>query len=100
MSKPAEYRYDVAFSFLKDDEPVARRIDEALAALTLKRFIYSDMQKEIAARDGVDVFSSTFRRESRVAGVLHRKGGGATKWTAIEPSALKAPGLADMNFDS
>lgn len=100
MSKPAEYVYDVAFSFLAADEPVARKIDEALESLTLKRFLYTDRQKELVGKDGVEEFSRTFRRDSRVAVVLHRKGWGGTKWTAIEASAIRSRALDDMNFDS
>lgn len=100
MTKSDEYVYDVAFSFLAADEAVARKIDETLESLTLKRFLYADRQKELAGKDGVDIFSRTFRRESRVAVVLHRKGWGATKWTAIEASAIKSRALEDMNFDS
>jgi hypothetical protein len=100
LTKLDDFAYDVAFSFLARDEPEARKTDDALEALTLKRFFYSDRQKEVAAKDGVEVFSSTFRRLSRVVVVFHREGWGATRWTAIEAAAIKARGLEDMNFDS
>jgi hypothetical protein len=100
VTKPTEYKYDVAFSFLGADEPEARKTDDALEALTLKRFLYSDRQKEIAAKDGVDVFSTTFRRESRVVVVFHRKGWGATNWTYIEANAIKSRALEDRDLDS
>jgi hypothetical protein len=81
-------QYDVAISFLADDEPTARALSERLAG-QVSTFVYSERQKDLAGRDGVEKFSAVFRREARLVVVLYRDGWGSTKWTRIEETAIK-----------
>jgi hypothetical protein len=88
MSGP--YKYDLAISFLADDEglalEIADRISERLAADV---FVYSNRQDELVGRDGLETFSGVFGTQSRVAAVLHREGWGHTLWTRVEETAIK-----------
>jgi hypothetical protein len=89
-----DFKYDVAFSCLAQDEPVARAINDLLA-IRLSTFLYSEQQKEIVAKDGIDVFSRVFTCEARIVVVLYRKGWGDTKWTRVEETAIKGRVLDD-----
>ncbi len=90
----AGFDYDVAFSFLQEDEGAVREIADALEG-RLKTFIYSDHQKELVAKEGIEAFSNVFGRQSRIVVVLYRPGWGDTKWTRIEETAIKNRGLDD-----
>jgi hypothetical protein len=65
-----ERKYDVAFSFLTADLPLAVRLEEALQPL--RSFVYAERQADIITRDGMDVFSAAFGMESRLNAVLYR----------------------------
>jgi hypothetical protein len=80
--------YDVAFSFLAEDEPTARALSEKLAG-RISTFVFSERQRDVAGKDGVEEFSAVFRRRSRLVVVLYRQGWGTTKWTRIEETAIK-----------
>jgi len=80
--------YDVAFSFLAEDEPTVHALSEKLVG-RVSTFVYSERQKELAGKDGVDEFSAVFRRRSRLVVVLYRQGWGTTKWTRIEETVIK-----------
>ena len=83
-----DYKYDVAFSFLDRDEPLARELAGLLTPLST--FVYSEQQLEVAAKDGVDAFTAVFRRDARIVAVLYRDGWGKTKWTRVEEQAIKS----------
>jgi hypothetical protein len=89
----SDFRYDVALSFLADDEPLAREIEKLLP--NLKTFVYSERQLEIAATDGAETFSDVFGRDGRIVVVLYREKWGTTKWTRIEETAIKNRVLND-----
>lgn len=93
MSPVADFKYEVAFWFLDQDEPLARELANLLKPL--KTFVYSEQQLAVAATDGVDTFSSAFRRDARIVVVLFRAGWGKTKWTRIEEEAIKSRYLED-----
>lgn len=80
-------QFDVAISFLHQDEALARTVAEGLAPLRV--FVYSKSQEEVAGRDGVEAFRDIFRHRCKVAMVLHRRGWGETKWTAVEEIAIR-----------
>lgn len=88
-----QFDYDVAISFLKQDEGLALRLRDELAPL--KVFVYSKAQEEIAGNDGVEAFRDVFRARSRVALVLYRTGWGKTPWTRVEETAIKDFCLAE-----
>lgn len=84
-----EYKYDVGFSFLQQDEQLAIELADRIRD-RVEVFIYSEQQKELIANDGVDAFSQVFRKEARVVVVLYREDWGKTKWTRIEETAIKS----------
>jgi hypothetical protein len=83
-----ESRYDVAFSFLAEDEEIAQSLALKLREGTVT-FVYSNRQKELAGKDGLEVFTSVFGEQARVCVVLYRDGWGETKWTGVEETAIK-----------
>ena len=82
------FKYDVAFSFLQEDEQLALEIADRIRD-RVNVFIYSEQQNELAGQDGVDKFSRVFGQEARVVVILHRESWGQTKWTRIEDNAIK-----------
>jgi hypothetical protein len=88
------YDYDVAFSFLQQDEGTAFRISDLLQD-RYKTFVYSKAQEKIAGTDGIDTFSEVFGFAARTVAVLYRAGWGETPWTRIEETAIKERTLRD-----
>lgn len=84
----SEHKYDVAFSFLQQDEELALDLADRVRD-RISVFIYSEQQKELAGSDGVDTFTHVFAAESRVVVVLYREGWGHTRWTRVEETAIK-----------
>ncbi len=82
------YKYDVAFSFLAEDEQLATEINDLIKD-RLQTFIYYRRQGEIAGTDGERTFNRVFGTESRIVFVLYRKGWGETSWTRIEETAIR-----------
>ncbi|MGJ4748719.1 hypothetical protein ACQV5M_20325, partial [Leptospira sp. SA-E8] len=83
-----DYKYNVAFSFLAQDEPVATQ----LANLLQDRhsvFLYSREQERLAGRDGESAFNEVFSKEARVVVILYRQGWGKSPWTRIEETAIR-----------
>ncbi|MCH7723951.1 MAG: hypothetical protein IIC76_11575 [Bacteroidetes bacterium] len=89
-----EYKYDVAFSFLKEDENLAQELNDLLKDKTIT-FLYSKRQAKIAGTDGEETFNKVFGQESRVVVVLYRKGWGNSSWTRIEETAIKNRALVE-----
>jgi len=94
---PDNYKYDVAFSFLSDDEPLAVEIADRIRE-RVGVFIFSESQKELIGNDGIDQFGNVFREDSRLVVVLYREQWGQTKWTRIEETAIKTRWL-DCGFE-
>lgn len=82
------YKYEVAFSFLKEDESIASEINDMLQD-RMQTFLYSKEQENLAGRDGEESFNEIFLKDSRIVVVLYRKGWGETSWTRIEQTAIK-----------
>lgn len=83
-----DYKYNVAFSFLAQDEPLATQ----LANLLQDRhsvFLYSQEQERLAGRDGEYAFNEVFSKEARVVVILYRQGWGQSPWTRIEETAIR-----------
>jgi hypothetical protein len=89
--KKLSYKYDVAFSFLSQDEALATEIND-LVQDRLKTFLYSKRQGEIAGTDGEKTFNRVFGQESRVVAILYRSDWGDTPWTRIEKTAIRNRG--------
>ena len=93
MTDKPKYLYDIAVSFLSDDEPLAVKLSEQLSE-NLSVFVYSKKQEQLAGTDGLESFRQAFFSQSRLIVVLYRTGWGKTRWTAIEELAIK-----DRMFD-
>lgn len=85
---PDEYQYDVAFSFLAQDEPLATELNNLLQG-RLNTFLYSKKQEKIAGADGEKKFNEVFGQQARVVIVLYRAGWGDSPWTRIEETAIR-----------
>jgi hypothetical protein len=86
------YKFDVAFSFLSQDEGLAMQLNDLLQD-RVKTFVYPERQKELAGTDGEETFGKVFREEARLVVVLYRVGWGETKWTRVEQAAIRARGF-------
>jgi hypothetical protein len=82
------YEYDVAFSFLSQDETLATEINDLLQD-RLKTFLYSKKQEKLAGTDGEETFNRVFGEKSRIVAVLYRSGWGKTSWTRVEETAIR-----------
>jgi hypothetical protein len=81
-------KYDVAFSFLEQDEALADEINQMLKS-RISTFIYSEHQEQLVGKDGEKLLNEIFHDRSRVVCVLYRKGWGESPWTRIEETAIK-----------
>ncbi len=88
VNSAKKFAYGVAISFLSEDENLAQTIAHKLKE-NLKVFVYSEQQKEIAGKDGVETFTNLFQSDARVVVILYREGWGKTKWTRVEETAIK-----------
>jgi hypothetical protein len=86
-------QFDVAISFLDEDFDLAKSLAEQLGERT-EVFLYSDHQREIAGKDGLEEFTSLFKNRSRLCVVLYRNGWGLSKWTGVEETAIKDRGFS------
>ena len=83
-----QYKYDVAFSFLADDEELVLQLNDLIKD-RLNTFVYSERQKELAGTDGMESFSKVFAEESRIVVIFLRENWGKTTWTGIEETAIR-----------
>jgi hypothetical protein len=82
------FKYDLAFSFLTEDEPLVRRLDSMLQP-RLTTFVYLDRQKEVVGTDGEATLNRIFGKEARTVCVLYRATWGETPFTRYEATAIK-----------
>jgi hypothetical protein len=82
------YKYDVAISFLKEDESFANKLASKLKE-GFECFIYNEHQEELSASDGEVFFNNVFENDSRFIVVLYREGWGESPWTRIEKTAIQ-----------
>jgi len=88
ITKEKVYKYEVAFSFLENDEALAYQINDLIQD-RLSTFIYTEQQKEIVGKDGVETYTKIFSEEARIVVVIYCEGWGKTFWTGIEENAIK-----------
>lgn len=88
LARMEDPRYDVAISFLSQDEPLALKLHEQLSD-SLSVFVCSKKQEELAGTDGLESFRLAFFSQSRLVVVLYREGWGKTKWTGIEDLSIR-----------
>jgi len=83
-----KYLYDVAFSFLAEDEELATQLNDLIQD-RVRTFLYSRRQGELAGTDGEKKFNQVFGEEARTVFVLYRENWGTTPWTRIEETAIR-----------
>lgn len=83
-----DYKYDIAFSFIAEDESIATELNDLLQD-RLNTFLYSKKQEELAGTDGEEKFNIVFSEQARMVVVLYRDGWGETPWTRIEETAIR-----------
>lgn len=83
-----EFKYDVAFSFLKEDLELAQALSDRLSD-RLSTFIYTDRQHEVIATEAMESFRKVYGEEARIVVVLYRPKWGQTNYTRIEEDALR-----------
>ena len=88
------YKYEVAFSFLQQDEAIVLELNNLISE-KLSTFVYSEKQTELAGADGEKVFNETFSKDARIVVVLYRDEWGKTKWTRIEETAIRNRGYEE-----
>src|SRR6266542_4998174 len=86
--KIMDKEFEIAFSFLTRDEPLAVRLNNHFKE-RYNTFIYLDVQDQLAGVNAIEKFTSIFKNQSRVVVVLFRKGWGEDGMTRIEKSALE-----------
>lgn len=82
------YDYEVAFSFLQQDEGIAYALNDLIQD-KFKTFLYSERQKVLAGTDGEKTFNEVFGEKSRIVIILYREDWGHTSWTRIEETAIR-----------
>ena len=65
----------------------------------MSTFVFSERQKDIAGKDGIEFLSRVFGEESRVVVVLYRDKWGTTPWTGVEQRAIEERGFSDIGYD-
>ena len=81
-------KYDLAISFLSQDEPVATALHDRLSA-GAKVFFYPRNQEELAGTDGMESMRRPFVDDLLVVVVLYRERWGKTPWTRVEDAAIQ-----------
>lgn len=84
-----KFKFDIAFSLLHPDLDYAKSLFDVLDQYKLNTFLYVHNQKDLAANNGINVFSKVFKNESRIVVLLYRHGYGETPWTRIEHTAIQ-----------
>ena len=82
-----KFEYDVAFSFLAQDENIANQLNNVLLG-RVKTFLYSEQQKKLAGTNGENTFNAVFGRESCSVAIFYRDAWGSTPGLCIEETAI------------
>jgi hypothetical protein len=83
------YKYQVAISCLKQEEPLAQQLYDLVHPRVSSVFFYPQNQKDLIGEEGVETFRQIFRHESRIVVVLYRDGWGKSPWTGVEDLAIR-----------
>ncbi len=90
-----KYEFEIGLSFKSTpDESFAKRLADRLKQETTV-YIYTDQQKEAAAKKIADYYVDVFKNRVRMAVVIYRQGWGETKITGFEEAAI----VNDINGD-
>lgn len=88
------FLYDVAFSFLSQDEGLALQLADAFEG-RFSTFHYAQRQEVVAGTDGEATFNRVFESDARLVVVLHRVGWGARGMTQVEQTAIRNRAFED-----
>ncbi len=88
MTFTQPFQYDVAFSFVAQDEVLATKLADYFEG-RLRVFLYSRRQEKLAGTDGEKSFNDVFANQSRLVVVLYRDEWGQSPWTRIEETAIR-----------
>ena len=83
-----EIKYEVAFSFLQQDEELVSEINDLLQE-RLSTFVYSERQMDLVGKDGELMLKNVFGSHARIVVIMFRKEWGTTPWTRIEQDAIR-----------
>lgn len=83
-----EFNYDLAISLLDEDAQLGWDIVNGLGNPDNVFFYKKDVDK-LTFKNGVNIFSEVFSKQSRFILVLHRENYGNSDWTAIENSIIQ-----------
>ncbi len=89
-----KFKYDVAFSFVQQDEQLALQIADRIRD-RINVFVYTERQEAFAGTDGVDEHMRIYEHESRLVVVLHREDWARTEWTRVEETAIRNRGYSE-----
>ena len=92
-----EFKYDIAFSFLKKDQDLITKLFNLLKD-KLDCFVYFNEQEKLAGRNGENIFNDVFAKESRMVVVAYDEDWGNTNWTRVEETAIRNRGH-DEGYD-
>lgn len=88
-------KYDVAISYLTQDEDLAFKIYTELGEI-FRVFVYSQHQKELVGKGGVETLRDIFINRTNLIVILYKKGWGGTEWTGTEEKAVVDFGLKNQ----
>ena len=77
IGKDGSFEYDIAFSFVKEDEGLATQLNDRLRD-RYRTFLYSRVQELLVGTDGEKSFNAVFGKEARIVAVLLRPEWGHT----------------------
>ncbi len=83
-----EFKFEVAFSFLQQDESTVNQINDLLRE-RLATFVYSERQLDLVGKNGEVLLKNVFGAQARIVVILYNKGWGTTPWTRIEQDAIR-----------
>lgn len=86
-AQQSDLQYDVAISFLMQDEALASAINDRLSE-GLRVFFFPRKQEDLAGTDGMESMREPFL-ESRISVIIYRPEWGHTPWTGVEAEAIK-----------
>lgn len=95
MSNQLLEKYDVAVSYLSEDEDLAYKIYTELGEI-FKVFVYTQHQNELAGEGGIETLRDIFINRSKLIVILFKNGWGNTSWTSTEEKAIKDFGLKNQ----
>jgi hypothetical protein len=84
-----DYKYDVAISFVFQDEPFAHQLFNLLTE-RFRVFFYSRKLEQVTGTDGVDTYTQIFLEDARLNIILYREKWGTTPFTKVEETAIKS----------